>query len=297
MTMVSSGPISLAGTATTGGLNQSIEVELGGSGTTTISLNDSNVRTLLGVASGAISLSNAYGKSNAFTFNATISANTQNYNLKSAAIAAGWNQTSALKATVTINANVYVGSTSTGSYAFDTGVTFPSGSTLALVNNGTIEGAGGAGGNGSAQQFVSPGSGLSGGPAFRAQAAISVTNNGTIGAGGGGGGGAGSVTTGGKTQYTITGGGGGGGAGYSAGAGGSGNSAGSSGTLTSGGAGGATAGWPTYGGNGGARGSSGGSGGSGDTTAGGAGGASNNAVTGNSNVTWVATGTRLGGIV
>lgn len=59
MTLNASGAISLAGTTA----GQSIELELGGNGTTTISLNDANVRSLLGVASGAISLSNAYGKS------------------------------------------------------------------------------------------------------------------------------------------------------------------------------------------------------------------------------------------
>lgn len=64
MTMVSTGPISLAGTATSGGLNQSIEKELGGNGSTIISFNDAAVRTLLGVSSGAINLNTAYGKSN-----------------------------------------------------------------------------------------------------------------------------------------------------------------------------------------------------------------------------------------
>jgi len=65
MTLNSSGPISLAGT--TAGV--SIEVELGGGGTTQISLNDTNVRTLAGVASGAITMpTNFYGKSNATYF-------------------------------------------------------------------------------------------------------------------------------------------------------------------------------------------------------------------------------------
>ena len=60
MTLNSSGPISLGGT--TAGV--SIEKELGGSGTTQISLNDTNVRTLAGVASGAITMpTNFYGKS------------------------------------------------------------------------------------------------------------------------------------------------------------------------------------------------------------------------------------------
>lgn len=61
MTLNASGPISLGGTTS----GQSIELELGGGGTTQISLNDTNVRTLAGVPSGAITMpTNFYGKSN-----------------------------------------------------------------------------------------------------------------------------------------------------------------------------------------------------------------------------------------
>jgi len=52
MTLNASGPISLAGSTT----GQSIAVELGQSATGTIALNDSAVRTLAGVASGAITM-------------------------------------------------------------------------------------------------------------------------------------------------------------------------------------------------------------------------------------------------
>jgi hypothetical protein len=140
-------------------------------------------------------MSNFYGKSASFTFNQTIAANTTNYNLKSAAIAAGWNQTAPLDATVTINSGVYVYSTSTGAYAFQTGVTFPAGTILRLINNGTILGAGGAGGNGRsiASGYVATGgtNGGAGGPGLLAQQAITITNNGSISGGGGGGGGSG----------------------------------------------------------------------------------------------------------
>lgn len=54
MTLQSSGAISLA----------NINTELGRSSTATISLGETAVRNLAGVASGAISLSNLYGKSN-----------------------------------------------------------------------------------------------------------------------------------------------------------------------------------------------------------------------------------------
>jgi len=52
MTLQSSGTISLS----------NIDVEIGRSSTATINLNESTVRTLAGVSSGAISLSNFYGK-------------------------------------------------------------------------------------------------------------------------------------------------------------------------------------------------------------------------------------------
>ena len=71
MTMVSSGEISIGGSATSGGLNRSINVELGLSATATSSLNDAAFRTLAGVPSGAISLSNFYGKANAANFFST----------------------------------------------------------------------------------------------------------------------------------------------------------------------------------------------------------------------------------
>ena len=125
-----------------------------------------------------------------YTFNATISVNTANYNLRAAAVAAGWNQTSPLNATVTINASVYVYSTSVGAYAFQTGTTFPAGTSLNLINNGIILGMGGNGGaGGKIPNFVAGTAGTTGGPALLAQQAITITNNGIIGGGGGGGGG------------------------------------------------------------------------------------------------------------
>ena len=61
MTLNSSGPISLGGSTA----GQSINLELGQAATATVSLNDANVRTLAGVASGAIVVpTDFYGKSN-----------------------------------------------------------------------------------------------------------------------------------------------------------------------------------------------------------------------------------------
>ena len=65
MALNASGPISLGGTTT----GQSIAIENGGNGTTQISLNDAAVRSLAGVASGAIVMpTNFYGKSNTASF-------------------------------------------------------------------------------------------------------------------------------------------------------------------------------------------------------------------------------------
>jgi hypothetical protein len=324
MTMVSTGPISLAGNATSGGLNQSVNIELGRAATATINMNESAVRGLAGVPSGAITMNNFYGKSNDFPF--TIASDTSNANLRSLALSAGWDGTR--RVVCTINSGVTVFSTSTGSYAMTVNGTFPNG--VSLINNGTILGRGGNGGLGGAASppcncgdFSRGGetSGSGAGPALLVSVATSITNNNRIAGGGGGGGGGGP-----GNSFTGSGGGGGGGIGGSSG--GSiafnsfcgGNSVGSSGTLTAagpGGNGGSTGGGGCGcligtggpGGAGGGFGSDGGFGSAGMTTrdskcrstpfvfnpsqSGGAGGA---AVVGNSNITWVAFGTRNGSI-
>jgi hypothetical protein len=304
MTMVSTGPISLGGTATTGGLNQSVNVELGRSGTASINMNESAVRTLFGVASGAISMSNGYGKSNQFSFSVT--ADTSNFNLRSAAIAAGWNQSSRL--VCTINSGVTIFSTSTGTPAFTVSGSFPGG--VELINNGVILGRGGGGGTGGGTLPGGGGPGAGGGTGLLVQSAISVNNVNRISGGGGGGGGAalqyaGSCGAGTKSRFDDYGKGGGGGGGIgngSAGAGGGSSCSGSgnpggAGTLTSAGGGGFGPG-SSSGGSGGGYGSSGGGGqqapGVGSAGGGGSGGA---AVSGNSSVTWIALGTRNGGII
>lgn len=275
-------------------------------------------------ASGTISLASFYGRSAAFNFTQTISADTTNYNLRNAAVAAGWNGTTPLIASVTINSGVYVSANSTGTWAFDTG-SIPAGSTLTLVNNGFIVGMGGAGSAGGDPALGAAG-GSPGGPALRAQAAISVTNNGTI-AGGGGGGGGGNIMWAfaykGSTGYNAPGGGGGGGrSGRTNSAPGPGTTAsgsvtrhaaaGGAGTVSAAGGGGlgaiaadSSTGVTGYGGTGGAGGGWGATGGTGGTAsnssgsvtgAGCAGGAGGAAVNGNSFITWVANGTRLGSI-
>jgi hypothetical protein len=299
MTMVSSGPISLAGNATTGGLNQSVNIELGRSATATINMNESAVRGLAGVPSGAISMSNFYGKANEFPF--TISSNQTDANLRTLAVNAGWNQVS--RPIATINSGVFIFSTSTGTPALTINGSFPNGVTL--INNGTILGRGGNGGNGASGFAGSAGS--TGGLALSVSVAVTINNgSGTIAGGGGGGGGSGSYT---NSDGNTSGSGGGGGRGNGPGGGVPGTAypqtgaPGGAGTLTAAGPGGVgNPLWNHIGGNGGGGGASGSPGGPGTSAycapggPGGGGGGGGGCITGNSNITYIATGTRLGSI-
>lgn len=252
--------------------------------------------------SGAISIGDFYGTSSQFTF--TITTNQTNANLASLATAAGWDGSSALVAT--INSGVYISSNSTGTPALTVSGSFPAGVTL--VNNGYIVGMGGSGGVGRNGNNTGGSGGYAGGTALSVSSAITINNAGTV-AGGGGGGSGGQ-----KGGYGAGGGGGGGrssaAANSSGGAGGisryhcSGSyhgSAGGSGTVSSAGGGGARGlgrylynerCYDSYGYNGASGGNWGSAGGSGYSS----GGAAGAAVSGNSNITWTATGTRLGGI-
>lgn len=308
MTMNSSGPISLAGT--TAGV--SIEIENGGNGTTQISLNDSAVRTLAGVPSGAITMpTNFYGKSNQFTY--TVSANQTNFCMRAGAVSAGWNGSS--KLVVNINSCVVVSANGTGSFGAYIQGSFPGG--ITLNNNGYILGMGGLAGSGGSYEFGGGSSGSNGGPALYVRSAVTINNTGVIGGGGGGGGGGGwgySSTScccyygggggggGGRTGSTNSSGGGGG---AERPAGGSG-SAGASGTFSSGGGGGGggSSGHGAVGGTGGSGGTWGSSGGTGASGAGGyshsggfSGGGGGAATCGSSTyITWSSTGTRYGAI-
>jgi len=266
--------------------------------------------------SGAIAMSDFYNKQpNSPTFSFTISSNQTNANLRTLAVNAGWNQTSQVVATIA--GGVYMSSNSTGTPGLTVNGSFPNG--VQLVNNGLIVGMGGAGGNGSIwtvgrdpNPMATAGS--VGGLALSASVGVSITNNGTIGGGGGGGGGGGSFLS--SYGLSYAGGGGGGGqssaaansAGGAAGAGGESTvgQAGGVGTVLAAGAGGAgqrpvnQVNTASSGGNGGSRGAGGSAGGQGATiisqTTPGAGGSGGAAVSGNANITWLATGTRLGAI-
>lgn len=84
---------------------------------------------------------------NTFSFIVTISSNTTSYNLGTQATAAGWNGVAPLIANITVNNGVSVNGTGdTTSSALILPSTIPTKSIITLTNNGTIYGAGGAGG-------------------------------------------------------------------------------------------------------------------------------------------------------
>jgi hypothetical protein len=134
-----------------------------------------------------------FGGSDAKFFSIVLSSNTYNFNLRTAMIGLGWDSTSRVNAVVTVNSGVVVGSTSTGSFAFDTGI-LPANSNVILYNYGYIVGKGGTGAGFTGAigtSYSNPGNmnqpGESGGPALRAQTSIRLYNYGIIGGGGGGG--------------------------------------------------------------------------------------------------------------
>lgn len=295
-----------------------VNVELGLSATATISLNQTNVRTLAGVPSGAIGMNNLQGKTNEFAF--TISTNQSDANLRTLALAAGWNGSLPVRAT--IGSGVWisgsVAANSTAALTIDG--SFPNGVTL--INNGTIAGRGGIGGTGA---LSSPTAGQAGGRALQASVAVTINNAGIIAGGGGGGGGAtglsrsaascgnmgdnncfsnvpGSSGGGGRSNVSFTAAGGPAFTGtwscrnIQPGAGGTGTSS----AAGAGGSAGVAAcnitNCPNCDGAGRVGGSGGDWGTAGGTPVGAAGGAAGQAVNGNSNITWAAFGTRLGPI-
>jgi hypothetical protein len=296
MALPVSGPLSLSQIQTEFGGSNPISMSEYYRGGAYVTTNNTNVPT-----SGTIKISDFYNAVKQFAF--TISSNYSSpQNLRSLALAAGWNGDDPVLATNT----AIISSNTTGTAALTINGSFPRG--VIFVNNGTVVGMGGVGGLGGGDLGYAPGPqpGGAGGTAISVSTAVSINNgSGTIAGGGGGGGGGAQGGAGG-----VLGGGGGGGGGRTgltnSGAGGGGSArvpggAGSQGTYSSAGGGGG-AGRPPYGGAGGTGGGWGSAGSNGAIgidppyQSSGAGGAAGNAITGNSNITWIATGTRLGPI-
>jgi hypothetical protein len=199
MTLQSSGPISIA----------DINVELGRASNALTTLNDAEVRSLLGKPTGNISLQDAYGKTAVFAF--SITSNQNSLNLRTAAVNAGWNQL--FKVVCTIESGVVIGSNTVDALIISG--SFPRG--VELINNGFIIGRGGTGGfGGDARGDQGPvisddgrtsgiayngTSGGGGGTAVAATVPVTIRNNGTIGGGGGGGGGGGATIA---NQYVTS---------------------------------------------------------------------------------------------
>lgn len=186
MTLPSSGSISMS----------QVNVELDRSSTAQISLSENAVRDLFGKPSGAIGMSDGRGKSSVFKFN--ISGSLVDVDIRNAALAAGWNGTAQVEATIVSGAVMNA--------SFNDAVrihgSFPNGVTL--INNGIIAGRGGNGGAGGTargdQQIAYGGaSGGAGGTGLATTVPVTIFNNGTIAGGGGGGGGGGSTIA---NQYT-----------------------------------------------------------------------------------------------
>lgn len=291
-----------------------LNTELRRTSTAQINIGNTTVRIVASKPSGKISLSDLQGKR--YYFSPTVPSGSTNVDLRSVALAQGWDGN--LELVFENTGTIY--STSTSIPALTISGSFPNGVTV--KNTGSIIGKGGAGGRGGGWWIAGNtggdygGAGEAGGIAIFVSTNVTINNTGTIGGGGGGGGGSAIIrySTGFRTSTRATGGGGGGGAGY--GFGGPGGQAGYSypsaspgadGTATAAGAGGA--GGVTYepyyspyyfsgltGGAGGALGADGTAGAYGGYTNSypGAAGAAGLAVSGNSYVTWASTGTILG---
>lgn len=196
-----------------------VNVELGRSANAQISMNDAIVRTLFAVASGSISMSNGYGRSNRTAVTVTLASNQINYTLGTAQIpgyVAG-----STDVTLVINSGVYVYSTNTANAGL-TIAALAAGDTVTIVNNGFIMGMGGAGGTLNVAA-------TNAGHALSINRNVTITNNSYIAGGGGGGTGGGGGLGGANTGN------GGGGAGGGAGGGGNGGAGGGPGSAGAGG--------------------------------------------------------------
>lgn len=285
MALQSSGAIKLSELQTEFGGSNPISMSEYYRGGSYVTDNNTGVPT-----SGVLTISQFYNTTAQFSF--TISTNYSTpQDLRTLALAAGWDGTDYLVVTNT----AIISSNTTSSAALTITGSFPNG--VLLINNGYIVGMGGRGGaaegNGGTQ------AGYAGGAALSISSNASINNAGTIAGGGGGGS---SSTSFGWSGTILTGGGGGGASGLTAAIAGfcyynstaqpsqynAGTGMYSTGGATSPGyISGVVAPQAGYGGSWGTAGGAGGYGG-------GAGGA---AVSGNSYVTWVATGTRYGALV
>ena len=140
------------------------------------------------MATGGIFLFGTTGGGSGNSSNLVIDADTQDYNVLTAATAAGYDNSAGTDFTIilTINSGVNVTASGVGLTALTTGA-LNANTTLTIINNGNIQGSngstGGSGGNGS-----SGGKGIFFNTVTGGTATHSLENNGTVSGGGGGGG-------------------------------------------------------------------------------------------------------------
>ena len=288
----------------------SIQTEFGGSNPislseyyqgTYVTPNNTNVPV-----SGIVSLSKFYGSVKQFVFTITTNYSTPQ-NLRSLAVAAGWNGSDNVLATIA--QSVIISSNTTSAAALVIDGSFPNGVTL--VNNGYIVGMGGRGGDTiNNNSGVPAAAATAGGAAISAATPVSINNRNTI-AGGGGGGGAGTYWVWNGVNRSCAGSGGGSGATQASGGTGEAGWSASYASVFTSSLGLYNIGGPSYnfvwggrasspGGTGGAWGTKGDGGGGPDgayNQSGGAGGAGGAAVVGSNFVTWINTASRYGNLV
>ena len=179
MALQTSGPISL----------NEIHIEAGGTTGTTCTIQDADIRELVGAQSAStISFSEFLGAAAPFSYSISnsIGNSVNKMNVATYLTNEGWDGVGAV--TLTIPSNVFVWSDSTATAGMTISGSFPNG--LTVVNSGKIIGKGGNGGDNS---NIGGGSanGGNGGPAIKvtSSSTIQITNNnGAFIAGGGGGG-------------------------------------------------------------------------------------------------------------
>lgn len=230
MALNASGPISLGGSTS----GQSIALELSQSATGQISLNDTNVRSLAGVSSGAITVpTNFWGKSSRPNITYTYTADTKQSVLNLLLLPGYVAGISDITVTVDVGVYVWSDDVNVPAITFAGGTT---GDTLKLINYGYIMGKGATGGEVTPTGVAAPAG--PGGPAITLGFDLTIDNTFALAYIGGGGGGGGCIAI--KNSYGTGSAAGGGGAGGGAGgrcvyngayyAGGSGGAPGNSGT-------------------------------------------------------------------
>ncbi len=149
---------------------------------------DKQIPLVSGGRTQEISIGMFRGTAKKFIYAFTIYEQYTQFHLYDRLVEVGWNEQVPVEVTVTVATSAHVVADHTGNYAINAGSTFPSGSSMVLINNGFILGRGGRGGNTGIYGISAPTPGQDGGGAISINLPTRITNNGVISGGGGGGG-------------------------------------------------------------------------------------------------------------